>query len=419
MPLSGGTHPSRDWFKYLAIPQIATIKPANRYNMDETGILEGQGDNGLVLGRVSTKSVRKKQPGSRAWVSIIECISAEGIAIYPLVIYKGKTVQQQWFPLDLTPYDGWEFTATKNGWTTDETAVEWLKRVFIPQTTPSKSDEARLLILDGHGSHTTTEFMWQCYINNIYLLFLPPHTSHVLQPLDQSVFSPVKSAYRKQLGYLTQWNDSTIIGKRNFISCYQKARLAGLTVDNIKSGWKWTGLWPVAIAKPLMSSLLLPKASTTTATPSTPSTPLNKTAQSIQDAQDISGLASAGSAVAWSTPKRVKDLDSQLQLFSQLEQSITTQRQLFRKVKKGFQEQSIQLATAQHEIQLLQAQVNNSAARKRKAVKVDPNTKFATIGDIQQAQIEASEVEINTDESSASDYPSEAESCIVVATMPR
>ncbi|KDN69482.1 putative transposase [Colletotrichum sublineola] len=56
----------RDWFKYLAIPRIQAIKPANRYNMDETGILEGKGDNGLVLGSAATRSVRKKQPGSRA-----------------------------------------------------------------------------------------------------------------------------------------------------------------------------------------------------------------------------------------------------------------------------------------------------------------------------------------------------------------
>ncbi|KAH9237547.1 hypothetical protein K456DRAFT_49823 [Colletotrichum gloeosporioides 23] len=54
------------WFKYLAMPRITAIKPANRYNMDETGILEGKGDNGLVLGRAATKSVRKKQPGSQA-----------------------------------------------------------------------------------------------------------------------------------------------------------------------------------------------------------------------------------------------------------------------------------------------------------------------------------------------------------------
>ncbi|KAF4893324.1 Jerky protein-like protein-like [Colletotrichum fructicola] len=390
------------------------VKPANRYNMDETGILEGKGSNGLVLGRSETKSVRKKQPGSRAWVSIIECISAEDIPLYPLVIYKGKTVQQQWFPLDLSLYAGWEFTATENGWTTDKTAVEWLKRVFIPQSKPEGQDEARLLILDRHGSHTTTEFMWQCYTHNIYLLFLPPHSSHVLQPLDQSVFSPVKAAFRKELGYLSQWNDSTIIGKRNFLGCYQKARLAGLTAQNIKSGWKWTGLWPVSIARPLMSSLLLPTASEALTTSTTTSTPLNKIRKGDK-------WASASSAVAWSTPKKVKDLNSQLDLFSkldQLDQNIATRRQLFRKVKKGFQDQAFQLVTAQHEIQLLQAKVNNNTIRKRKAVPTNPNTKFANIKDIRQAQIEAGEAEDSTDESSVSGYPSEAESCIVVASRP-
>ncbi|KAK6215524.1 transposase [Colletotrichum tabaci] len=46
----------RDWFKHLAMPEIISIKPANRYNMDETGILEGQGSNGLVLSMSETKS---------------------------------------------------------------------------------------------------------------------------------------------------------------------------------------------------------------------------------------------------------------------------------------------------------------------------------------------------------------------------
>ncbi|KZL82715.1 transposase, partial [Colletotrichum incanum] len=139
--------------------------------MDKTGILKGKGSNGLVLGSSEVKAIQRKQPGSRAWVSIIECISADRRALPPLVIYK----------------------ATENGWTTDKTAVTWLEEVFIPQTAPSQSSEARLLILDGHSSHTTTDFMWLCYINNIHLLFLPPHTSHVLQPLDQSVFGPLKA----------------------------------------------------------------------------------------------------------------------------------------------------------------------------------------------------------------------------------
>ncbi|KAF6833664.1 transposase [Colletotrichum plurivorum] len=169
------TNVIRRWFDHLAIPEIRAIKAANRYNMDETGILEGRGSNGLVLGSAETRSIRKKQPGSRAWTSLIECISATGRALPPLVIYKGKSVQQQWFPLDLEPYESWEFTATENGWTSDSTAIQWLKEVFIPLTAPRDPSEPRLLILNGHGSHETTDFMWECYTNNIHLLFLPPH----------------------------------------------------------------------------------------------------------------------------------------------------------------------------------------------------------------------------------------------------
>ncbi|KAK0368171.1 transposase [Colletotrichum limetticola] len=252
------------WFRLLDIPEISDIKQANRYNMDETGIMEDKGANGLVLGMAEATEVRKKEPGSRAWVSIIECISADGRAIKPLVIYKGKSVQQQWFPLQLNPYDSWKFTATDNGWTTDETALQWLKEVFLPQTkTPpieglSKLNQPRLLVLDGHGSHTTTEFMWECYRNNVYLLFLPPHTSHVLQPLDMAVFGPIKSVYRKELGKEDIVDNSTIVGKRYFLSCYQKARLAGLTSSNIRSGWKATGLWPPNMSKPLTNPMVLP-----------------------------------------------------------------------------------------------------------------------------------------------------------------
>ncbi|KAK2051726.1 hypothetical protein LY76DRAFT_528029, partial [Colletotrichum caudatum] len=57
------------------------------------------------------------------------------------------------------------------------------------------------------------------------------------------------------------------------------------------------------------------------------------------------------------------------------------------------------------------AKVNNSVVRKRKAVTLDLNTKFVTI-----KEIEAGKVKSGIDESSASDLPSEAESCIIVAS---
>ena len=41
----------KECFVKLAIQEIKNIPPQYRYNMDETGIMEGKGDNGLVLGR--------------------------------------------------------------------------------------------------------------------------------------------------------------------------------------------------------------------------------------------------------------------------------------------------------------------------------------------------------------------------------
>jgi hypothetical protein len=136
--------------------------------------------------------------------------------VLPYVLWSCSRVNQtnnNGFLKSLRPFQDWEFTATDNGWTTEKTAVEWLKKIFIPLSTPSRPKEKRLLILDGHGSHKTTDFMYLCFHHDIHLLYFPPHTSHMLQPLDLSVFSSLKRTYPKELGFLNTMTDSSPIGK--------------------------------------------------------------------------------------------------------------------------------------------------------------------------------------------------------------
>ena len=52
--------------------------------------------------------------------------------------------------------------------------------------------EPQLLICDGHDSHISADFIRHCIANDIVLLLLPPHSSHLLQPLNVSVFSSLK-----------------------------------------------------------------------------------------------------------------------------------------------------------------------------------------------------------------------------------
>jgi hypothetical protein len=55
----------KSWFQRLNILAIAAIKPENRWNMDESGIMKGYGANGLVVRSSERRTIQKKQPGSR------------------------------------------------------------------------------------------------------------------------------------------------------------------------------------------------------------------------------------------------------------------------------------------------------------------------------------------------------------------
>jgi len=103
------------FFMLLSMPAVRIVKQKNRYNIDEVGMMEGIGLNGLFLGCKDKKSVLIRQPGSRSWITILECISATGKVLRPLVIFKGKTVQQQHFPEKLDFLEDWEFTCSEKG----------------------------------------------------------------------------------------------------------------------------------------------------------------------------------------------------------------------------------------------------------------------------------------------------------------
>lgn len=79
--------------------------------------------------------------------------------------FKSQSLQTTWFPVNGTP-DAL-YTTSNRGWTTNEIGMHWLKEVFLPETSTNRH---RLLILDGHGSHITTDFMWECYQNKVILL---------------------------------------------------------------------------------------------------------------------------------------------------------------------------------------------------------------------------------------------------------
>ncbi|KAL1955965.1 hypothetical protein VTO42DRAFT_7950 [Malbranchea cinnamomea] len=105
--------------------------------------------------------------------------------------------------------------------------------------------------------------------NQIVLLYMPPHSSHILQPLDVSCFAALKKSYGRLVENQTRCGINHV-DKRDFLSLYPDAHTSTFSEQNIQSGFSATGLIPYAPYKVLSK---LPPS--TPSRPRTPRTPMN------------------------------------------------------------------------------------------------------------------------------------------------
>jgi hypothetical protein len=165
----------------------------------------------------------------------------DGTSLTPLIIFKGKTLSSRWIPTD-TPSD-WFFFCNNEGWTSNEHAKKWLMEDFEPNTEEKAQGRTHLLIFDGHGSHTTPDAIRHCIFNRIKLALLPPHSSHLTQPLDVGVFSSMKAHMTRELDRYIR-TGILRIQKIKWLEAFTTSRSQAFTIRNILSGWSGTGLYP-------------------------------------------------------------------------------------------------------------------------------------------------------------------------------
>jgi hypothetical protein len=98
-----------------------------------------------------------------------------------------------------------------------------------------------LLILDGFSGHISISIKDYYLAFDIKLGFLPPHSTHLFQPLDVAVFGPLKRIHqRKLLEALHHTNIS--FSRTDFVFVLQEILSTGLTRHNIIKGFEETGI---------------------------------------------------------------------------------------------------------------------------------------------------------------------------------
>jgi hypothetical protein len=72
---------------------------------------------------------------------------------------------------------------------------------------------------------------------------MPPHSSHLLQPLDVGCFAPLKRAYTRQVESLIR-NHINHVTKLEFLPAFRAACTQAFTAENIRASFQGAGLVP-------------------------------------------------------------------------------------------------------------------------------------------------------------------------------
>lgn len=103
-------------------------------------------------------------------------------------------------------------------------------------------DSPVLLLLDNHASHLSVEALDVAAANGIHTLSFPPHCSNKLQPLDVSVYGPVKTYYKSQCSAWQKNNANQVLEIRYIPGLVCATLNKSLTPSIIKAGFKSTVL---------------------------------------------------------------------------------------------------------------------------------------------------------------------------------
>ena len=158
----------------------------------------------------------------------------------PMIIWDRKTLSPT---LTNGEVDGTIHGLSAKGWIDRELFDAWFETHFLRY---APLDRPVLLLLDGHSSHYCPETILRASKQDVVLFTLPPHTSHLSQPLDKGCFGPLKMKWWEVCHkYMTE-HPGIVVTRYSFSKLLTTAWNSSMTINNILSGFATTGIYPLS-----------------------------------------------------------------------------------------------------------------------------------------------------------------------------
>ena len=224
--------------------RITDLNHAKRvFNTDETGFNVQTKKNGVIVPVGRPAQVLAPNEGKTSF-SVLVCGNAVGEFVPPYILYKGSETS---IPL------GWcmngppnaAYNTTKSGWMDQDSFTAWVKW-FNEYLTRNKIQKPVVLFMDGCTSHISLIIVEEAKSHQIFLVKLPPNSTHLLQALDVGVFAPSKMNRKIVIRNWYRQTNNKPVTKKVFPALFAKLYEDMIKKpENLVNGFRATGIWPL------------------------------------------------------------------------------------------------------------------------------------------------------------------------------
>ena len=153
-----------------------------------------------------------------------------------MVVFDRKRLKPEW-TVGKVPET--VYGLSKSGWIDTERFELWFLKHFLafaPSTHPL------LLLLEVIQATTNQPSAAE---KNLIVFCLPPNTTHLTRPLDKECVGPLKMFWHEECLKYTADHPYHVVTRCNFNQIFSKAWGKAMTMPNILTGFRVTGVYPL------------------------------------------------------------------------------------------------------------------------------------------------------------------------------
>lgn len=238
----------RRWFQeiteYFTDNDLLNVcnDPLRVFNCDETAFFLSPNNN-RVLVKKGQKIVHNIiNSDEKENITTLIMGNAAGELAPPMIVVNLKRVPKS---LVSSMPPSWAIGRSDNGWMTGQTFFEYISNVFYPWLVQKGVKFPIILYLDGHASHLTMPLSEFCTTKKIEIVALYPNATHFLQPMDVSLFHPLKASWKKEVYKWRIENAGVRLKRDNFALILHKVLQDTVKPSMLQNGFRTCGLLPL------------------------------------------------------------------------------------------------------------------------------------------------------------------------------